>query len=204
MFTKLRRQNNEFFIPEKKSFFPNSINKDFIPEIINFCFDMTFGKKGEHRKYRSGGTHFRRNGEIFCDTFQGKLGEYFVYQKLKELGINCGKPDIERWSLGRWDDHDFDINEKSINVKSMAHFSNLLLFQGYNYFQAQRFQAFQIMDWVVTISMVVTIITSTTKDEVLLILEARIVPSGTDQCPLLSDTIALANVEPSCKEMGEL
>ena len=129
MFTKLRRQNNEFFIPEKKSFFPNSINKDFIPEIINFCFDMTFGKKGEHRKYRSGGTHFRRNGEIFCDTFQGKLGEYFVYQKLKELGINCGKPDIERWSLGRWDDHDFDINEKSINVKSMAHFSNLLLLE---------------------------------------------------------------------------
>ena len=129
MFTKLRRQNNEFFIPEKKNFFPDIINKDFISEISNFCFDMTFGKKGEHRKYRSGGTHFRRNGEIFCDTFQGKLGEYFVYQKLNELGINCSKPDIERWGLGKWDDYDLVISEKSINVKSMAHFSNLLLLE---------------------------------------------------------------------------
>ena len=70
MLTKLRKQNNEFYIPEKKVFAPSFINKNFIEEITNFCFNMTFGKKGEHRSYRSGGTHFRRKGEIFCDTFQ--------------------------------------------------------------------------------------------------------------------------------------
>jgi len=129
MLTKLRKQNNEFYIPEKKVFAPSFINKNFIEEITNFCFNMTFGKKGEHRSYRSGGTHFRRKGEIFCDTFQGKLGEFFVYQKLVELGIKTSKPDLETWGLGKWDDQDFVINNKLINVKSMAHFSNLLLLE---------------------------------------------------------------------------
>lgn len=129
MFTKLRRQNNEFYIPEKKIFSSSLINDIYIEEITNFCFQMTFGKAGEHRKYRSGGSHFRKNGEIFCDTFQGKLGEFFVYQKFLELGIRVSKPDLETWGLGRWDDQDFLIKDNLINVKSMAYFSNLLLLE---------------------------------------------------------------------------
>ena len=45
------------------------------------------------------------------------------------MGINCPKPDIEKWELGKWDDEDFSINHKLINVKSMAFFSNLLLLE---------------------------------------------------------------------------
>ena len=129
MFTELQRQNNNFFIPHKMPFYPDVINIDFISEVFNFCFDMTYGDKGEHRSYRSGGSHSRKKGEIFCDTFQGKVGEYFVYQKLLELGVDCNKPDMETWGLGQWDDSDFVINGKTINVKSMAHFSNLLLLE---------------------------------------------------------------------------
>ena len=88
---------------------------------------MTFGKSGEHRKYRSGGSHLRKNGEIFCDTFQGKLAEFFVYKELTSMGINCPKTCIEKWGLGTRDDDDFSINNTSINIKSMAFFSNLLL-----------------------------------------------------------------------------
>ncbi|MDA9564568.1 hypothetical protein N9S02_01305 [Alphaproteobacteria bacterium] len=90
---------------------------------------MTFGKIGEHRNYRSGGTHYRKNGEIFCDTFQGKLAEFFFFDLLTKLEVNCPKPETERWHKGKWDDQDFIINNKVISIKSMASFSNLLLLE---------------------------------------------------------------------------
>ena len=118
-----------FFIPTTKKFIPTQIERNHVNETLDFAYAMTFGKDGEHRKYRSGGSHTRKNGEVFCDTFQGKLAEYFVYQELISIGVDCPKPDIEKWGLGRWDDEDFSINDKLINVKSMAFFSNLLLLE---------------------------------------------------------------------------
>ena len=98
-------------------------------EVLDFAYDMTFGKKGEHRNYRSGGIHFRKNGEIFCDTFQGKLAEFFFFELLTRSGVSCPKPETERWNKGKWDDQDFIINNKAISIKSMASFSNLLLLE---------------------------------------------------------------------------
>jgi len=123
------KNGHDFFIPMNKRFNPTEIEKDYVNQTLYFAYDMTFGKEGEHRKYRSGGTHRRKNGEIFCDTFQGKLAEYFVYQKMIDMQINCHEPDTERWELGTWDDADFSINHKLISVKSMAFFSNLLLLE---------------------------------------------------------------------------
>ena len=124
-----KKDDVNFFIEKKKTFVPTNIRKEFIQTVTNFAYGMTFGKDGEHRSYRSGGTKKRKNGEIFCDTFQGKLAEFFVYQSLKNLGIDCSKPDLSQWNLGVWDDSDFSINGKSISVKSMAYFSNLLLLE---------------------------------------------------------------------------
>ena len=120
-----------FFIPtiHKKKFNPTQIEKKYVNHTLEFAYAMTFGKSGEHRKYRSGGSHLRKNGEIFCDTFQGKLAEFYVYKELTSMGINCPKPCIEKWGLGIWDDDDFSINNTLINVKSMAFFSNLLLLE---------------------------------------------------------------------------
>jgi len=123
------KDGHNFFIPTNKTFNPIGIEKDHVSQTLDFAYAMTFGKEGEHRKYRSGGSHTRKNGEVFCDTFQGKLAEYFVYQRLTDMGINCPEPDIEKWDLGKWDDEDFSINHKLINVKSMAFFSNLLLLE---------------------------------------------------------------------------
>ena len=123
------KDGNSFYIPRTKNFNPIEIKRDYVNETLDFAYAMTFGKDGEHRRYRSGGTHTRKNGEIFCDTFQGKLAEYFVFQRLKSMGINCPRPDIEKWGIGKWDDEDFLINNKLINVKSMAFFSNLLLLE---------------------------------------------------------------------------
>ena len=123
------KDGNSFYIPRTKNFNPIEVKRDYVNETLDFAYAMTFGKDGEHRRYRSGGTHTRKNGEIFCDTFQGKLAEYFVFQRLKSMGINCPRPDIEKWGIGKWDDEDFLINNKLINVKSMAFFSNLLLLE---------------------------------------------------------------------------
>ena len=84
-------------------------NRDF-DEVMKFSFNMTFGQDGEHRNHRSGGQHHRKKGEIFCDTFQGKLGEFFVYQNIKNTGLMSNKPDIQTWELGKWDDVDLIIN----------------------------------------------------------------------------------------------
>lgn len=127
---KLKSSDNfNFYIPQKVFFETNPINKLHIAEVLDFSYDMTFGKKGEHRNYRSGGTHYRKNGEIFCDTFQGKLAEFFFFDLLTKLGVSCPKPETERWNKGKWDDQDFIVNNKIINIKSMASFSNLLLLE---------------------------------------------------------------------------
>ena len=123
------KDGHNFSIPTTKKFIPTQIERNYVNETLDFAYDMTFGKDGEHRKYRSGGSHTRKNGEVFCDTFQGKLAEYFVYQELISIGVDCPKPDIEKWGLGKWDEEDFSINNKLINVKSMAFFSNLLLLE---------------------------------------------------------------------------
>lgn len=126
---KLKSTGNNFYIPQTINFETNSVNKIHVLEVLEFAYDMTFGQKGEHRKYRSGGIHHRKSGEIFCDTFQGKLAEFFFYERLSKLGINCPKPEIERWEKGRWDDQDFIINNIRISIKSMSFFSNLLLLE---------------------------------------------------------------------------
>ena len=129
MTTLNNTDGQNFYIPNTKTFIPTEIKRDYVNETLDFAYAMTFGRDGEHRKYRSGGSNIRKNGEVFCDTFQGKLAEYFVYQKLTSIGVDCPKPDTEKWGLGKWDDEDFSINNNLINVKSMAFFSNLLLLE---------------------------------------------------------------------------
>ena len=59
------------------------IKDEYAKKSFEFAYSMTFGSKGQHRAYRSGGRHRRKNGEIFANTFQGKLCEFAVYQTLK-------------------------------------------------------------------------------------------------------------------------
>jgi hypothetical protein len=89
---------------------------------------MCFGE-GHHRNHRTGGQYGRKNGEMFCNTFQGKLAEVVLYNLLASYGIECDKPDFGIYGEGVWDDTDLVIKGKKINVKSAAHFSNLLLLE---------------------------------------------------------------------------
>jgi len=99
---------------------------------LDFSYNMVFGS-GFHRGYRTGGQHLRKKGELFCNTFQGKLAEIVVYNLLKKENINCGNIDFSIHGEGIWDDSDLIVHGKSINIKSAAHFSNLLLLETKNW-----------------------------------------------------------------------
>lgn len=79
---------------------------------------MSFGGCGAHKSYRSGGQKNRTKGEIFINTFQGKLAEYAVYQYFISQNINTNEPDISTFNLGTWDSFDLEINNFRIAVNS--------------------------------------------------------------------------------------
>ena len=129
MLSKMSNNNNNFSITSRKPFEPDgTFNSDAIETVLDFSYDMSFGRIGEHRNHRSGGSLHRRNGEIFANAFQGKLAEIAIYEFLKnEYEIN--EPDFDCYGLGEWDDTDFTINGRKVSIKSTKSFGNLLLLE---------------------------------------------------------------------------
>ena len=128
--TKMEINGNNYLITHPRNYSTTDL---FSPEIINECFDfayaMTFGSGGEHRNHRSGGKHRRKNGELFINTFQGKLAEYAIYTILNNNRIECPPPDTETYALGAWDSTDIEVSGNKINIKSSKFFANLLLLE---------------------------------------------------------------------------
>ena len=122
--------NNTFNINRKVSFRRfETLTYEFVYDVFEFAYQMTFGKEGEHRNHRTGGTHCRRKAEIFANTFQGKLAEYALFYVLNNLKIEVDKPDLGVYALGRWDSEDLLVSGKSVSVKSTKSFGNLLLLE---------------------------------------------------------------------------
>ncbi|SES88291.1 hypothetical protein SAMN05421676_10211 [Salinibacillus kushneri] len=107
----------------------NSFSEEIIEEVFDFAYGMSFGDQGNHRNHRTGGNHRRRKGEIFADTFQGKLAEYALYEVFTDNGIETPEPDTEMYGLGEWDSSDFEINGCKLAVKSTKSFGQLLLLE---------------------------------------------------------------------------
>ena len=129
-FHKMKKTQQEYEISSKNNFFSLiNFSLDEINSVLFFSYQMAFTDKGEHRKRRSGGQHNRKPGEIFADTFQGKLAEIGVKKFFNENGLECGEINFETWQLGKWDTSDLEINGKKINIKSSKHFANLLLLE---------------------------------------------------------------------------
>jgi len=126
---KLDERSDGKYITRKVSFKAlGSFKLATIETVFDFAYNMTFGATGEHRDHRSGGTHERKLGEIFANTFQGKLCEYAFYNTAHgELPLET--PDVSTWELGKWDDTDFVVDGYYINIKSTKAFGNLLLLE---------------------------------------------------------------------------
>lgn len=96
---------------------------------FEFSYNMTFGGLGKFRSKSNGGSENRYMGEIFANSFQGKLAELSFYEFIISQGIDIPFPDFTVADQGIWDDVDFLINDKKIGIKSTKSFGNLLLLE---------------------------------------------------------------------------
>ena len=120
-----------FVVSCKRDFIRNGIlTQKNVSECFDFAFGMTFGKQGAHRDHSSGGQAHRRMGEIFINTFQGKLAEFALYNYVVHVEeIMIDPPDMEMMDLSRWDSFDMDIEGFMVSVKSTKKRGNLLLLE---------------------------------------------------------------------------
>jgi len=132
----MRIEGNSYYIDNKSPFIQESKFKTTtVSKVFDFAYEMSFGKDGEHRKYRSGGQYNRRNGQIFINTFQGKLAElgvfneFFKYNNVVYNSNDLSKPDFEVYGLGAWDDADIVYKKIKFSVKSTKFYGNLLLLE---------------------------------------------------------------------------
>ncbi|WP_439328518.1 hypothetical protein [Lonepinella sp. BR2357] len=123
-------QDGGYYITKKVNFSPlGVISENALKDTFEFSFNMTFGEQGEHRGHRTGGIHNRRKGEIFANTFQGKLAEFAVFEHFSRKNIEVSKPDLGVWELGTWDDFDLLVGDLTVSIKSTKSFGNLLLLE---------------------------------------------------------------------------
>ncbi|MBW1656740.1 hypothetical protein [Flavobacterium quisquiliarum] len=125
---KIIEQKDYYYVSNTKAFLGLPISKVQIQQVIDFSFEMCFGK-GHHRNCRTGGQYERKKSEKFCNTFQGKLAETVLYNYFKDQNLESRKLDFEIYGEGVWDDSDLEIKGRKINVKSVAAQSNLLLLE---------------------------------------------------------------------------
>lgn len=128
---RLLYEDGCYYIDRPAEFRSNGyLDMEDVADSLCFAYDMTFGEEGQHRNHRSGGSAKRRAGEIFADTFQGKLAEYAFYNVFRNMQeVYLEKPDIRRMGLSEWDSCDFTVNGKEIAIKSTKFFGNLLLLE---------------------------------------------------------------------------
>ena len=106
-----------------------SMRENDIEECFDFAYGMSYGKEGEHRDHRTGGTLHRSKGQIFINAFQGKMAEAALYRYLRSRHIELGKPDFSKYKLQKWDKYDLICQGKCISVKSTKSYGNLLLLE---------------------------------------------------------------------------
>lgn len=118
-----------YIINNKRFFNPyGNISNDTLEKCFDFAYNMSFSNKGVHRNYRSGGTISRKKGQIFSDTFQGKLAECVTCEFFSKFDKNV-KVDFSISGYGTWDSADLVVGNKNISVKSTKAYSQLLLLE---------------------------------------------------------------------------
>lgn len=129
-FVRMDEVNGNYTFTCRKAFHPfSTLRWENVQLAYDFAYNMTFGKRGEHRDHRTGGTYKRKNGEIFKDTFQGKLSECALYNVLYKRHQNLSLPSFDVWGLGQWDLDDYVIDGKRASVKSTKAYGQLLLLE---------------------------------------------------------------------------
>ena len=126
-FEPLHREGNSYITTRKVAFKKvRDLKEETIDRVFDFAYTMAFDEM--HRKTRSGGRTKRKNGEVFANTFQGKLAEcaavnfFYKYDDTIEI-------DFDTYDLGIWDKVDLTVCKKEVAVKSTKRFGQLLLLE---------------------------------------------------------------------------
>lgn len=100
-------------------------------EEVDKCRIFAQDSAKTQRENRSGGTKKRSYGEIFGDTFRGKIGECASKRFLEQDPLNVPgiKLDFDIYPRGKWDEYDFLVYRKRFSIKSIKHFSSWLLLE---------------------------------------------------------------------------
>lgn len=126
----LKISENNYSVEEKMVFSAyKSMSDEDKNKCFEFAFGMSYGLEGKHRDSRSGGSEHRTLGQIFINTFQGKMAEYAVYRYLLSKFIELDEPDTTKSELGVWDSSDLIVQKFNISVKSTKFYGNLLLLE---------------------------------------------------------------------------
>ena len=132
-FNRMEIRGKSYFINRTVNFKPIKVfSPQSVERVFDFAYDMTFGCQGDHRDHRSGGGRRRHKGEIFANTFQGKLAECALYIEL-HTKANVSVPDFNTYGLGAWDTVDLLIDDYKLSIKSTKSFGNLLLLETYDW-----------------------------------------------------------------------
>lgn len=124
------RYKDVYSFTHTRTFAPiDTLIQEIKDEVFDFAYGMSFGRAGHHRNHRTGGNNRRRNGEIFADTFQGKIAEFSLWKLFNDNGIEVPRPDTEMYEEGVWDSSDFEYMNRKIAVKSTKSFGQLLLLE---------------------------------------------------------------------------
>ena len=128
-FARLRQEGNVFYFTQRKQFHQDGVLKPAtVQTVFEFAYGMTFGDEGRHRDHRSGGTHARKNGEIFANTFQGKIAECAACNYFFRFDKSI-TPDFSKFKLGKWDSGDLSVCGNEIAIKSTKNYGQLLLLE---------------------------------------------------------------------------
>lgn len=127
---RIEIETNSFYVEAKRRFmaYAQMISEDK-EECFKFAYAMSYGKEGVHRDSRSGGIMHRTNGQIFINTFQGKMAEFAIYRFLLSKNIEIDRPDTSRFGLGIWDSFDLNCQDKKLSIKSTKSYGDLLLLE---------------------------------------------------------------------------
>lgn len=126
-FSRLHQQGNAYYLTEKRPFSRRGkLKAETIEKAFDFAYEMAFTDK--HRNTRSGGSKGRTHGEIFANTFQGKIAECAACNFFYRYDSSVA-PDFATYEKGIWDSVDLTVCGKQIAVKSTKHFGQLLLLE---------------------------------------------------------------------------
>lgn len=127
---KLQKKGENEYVVNNKRKFKRLGDLNYEDKIIcfEFAYEMAFGN-GRHRIIRSGGKKGRRGGQIFINTYQGKMAEFAIYRYLLNKNILIAEPDTNVEGYGIWDSFDLKYGSIHMAVKSTKSYGNLLLLE---------------------------------------------------------------------------